>query len=172
MQLFALDQGFPLPIVNALRDYQSDAELVRLGDIDSRLTSDTEDWEVLLALHHHRRSWDGLITTNDKILNQARELWVLEQTKLTLVAAMGMGHNPVKASGRPFAYLSRICELTRPDRGQIWQLKAGNIMPKLPLEALERVADHQNIAPERLIAESRLSDEDFARDPLAAPELE
>jgi hypothetical protein len=146
--------------------------LVRLGDIDSRLTSNTEDSEVLLVLHHHQRAWDGLITTNDKMVNQARELWVLEQAKLTLVAAVGVGHNPVKASGLLFAYRSRISELTRPNRGQIWQLKAGNIMPRPPREVLARVAEHQNVAPDQLIAESRLSDEEFARDPLEAPELD
>ena len=71
-RLFALDQGFPLPIVSVLRDYQADAELVSFGEIDSRLP-DLEDWEVLMALHHHTRPWDGLITTDDSMLNQAPE---------------------------------------------------------------------------------------------------
>ncbi len=170
-RLFALDQGFPLPIVNVLRGYQADAHLVSLGEIDSRLP-DLDDWEVLLALHHHSRAWDGLITTDSSMLNQAPELVVLSRTRLTLVVAMGTGHNPVKASGLLFAYLSRICELTRPDQGQIWQLKAGNIMPMEAESGLARVADHQNVNVEDLVANARLDDEVFARDPLAPATLE
>jgi hypothetical protein len=37
---------------------------------------------------------------------------------------------------------------------------------------LERVADHQNVNADDLIAESRLGGEVFARDPLAPPTLE
>ncbi len=141
------------------------------AEIDSRLP-DLDDWEVLLALHHHPRAWDGLITTDNSMLNQAPELSVLDQTNLTLVVAVGTGHNPVKASGLLFAYLSRICELTRSDRGQIWQLKGGNIMPTEPEEALTRVADHQNVDPAQLIAQSRLDAAAFAQDPLEPPTLE
>jgi hypothetical protein len=170
-RLFALDQGFPLPIVNVLRDYQTDAELVSLSEIDSRLP-DLDDWEILLALHHHARDWDGLITTDTSMLNQALELSALAQTELTLVVALGAGHDPVKASGLLFAYLSRICARTRPNEGQIWRLKAGNIEPSDPMTALGRVADHQNVDPDSLIAESRIDDEILARDPLAQPTLE
>jgi hypothetical protein len=170
-RLFALDQGFPLPIVNVLRGYQADAELVSLSEIDSRLP-DLDDWEVLLALRHHARAWDGLITTDSSMLNQALELGMLAQTGLTLVVALGAGHDPVKASGLLFAYLSRVCARTRPREAQIWRLKAGNIEPSDPMAALERVAEHQNVNADDLIAASRLDDEVFARDPLAPPTLE
>lgn len=171
-RLFALDQGFPLPIVDVLKSFQAEAELVSFAEIDSRLP-ELEDWEVLLALHHHARPWDGLITTDRSMLNQAPELGVLDQTKLTLVVALGgAGHDPVKASGLLFAYLARICRLTRRDEGQIWQLKAGNIAPTHPHVALERVAEHQNVAIGDLIEQSRLDDDAFTRDPLAAPRLD
>jgi alkanesulfonate monooxygenase SsuD/methylene tetrahydromethanopterin reductase-like flavin-dependent oxidoreductase (luciferase family) len=110
-RLFALDQNFPAPIVSVLTEYQEDAELVRVSSIDSRL-ADLDDWEILLALHNHDRQWDGLITNDTSMLNQPRELSVLVQTKLTLVDIQRAGHNPVKASGMLFAYLSRICQLT------------------------------------------------------------
>ena len=93
--LFALDQGFPLPIVKVLGEYQADAELVSFSEIDSRL-QDLEDWEILLALHHHARTWDGLITTDSSMLNQAPELSTVAQTKQTLVVALGTGHDPVR----------------------------------------------------------------------------
>jgi len=56
--LFALDQNFPQPIVNALARYQQHAELVPVWEIDPRL-SNLDDWELLLALHHHERPWGG-----------------------------------------------------------------------------------------------------------------
>ena len=53
-RLFALDQNFPQPIVSALSEFMAEAEFVALADIDARL-ADLDDWEVLLALHHHER---------------------------------------------------------------------------------------------------------------------
>ena len=73
-RLFALDQNFPQPIVEALREYMTEAELVAVGDIDARLAADVDDWEILLALHHHERDWDGLITTDSGMLTLPREL--------------------------------------------------------------------------------------------------
>ena len=98
-RLFALDHNFPDPIVAVLAKFQKDAELVRIDQIDPRMP-DLEDWELLLALHHHASSWDGLITTDSSMLHQGRELATLMHTRLTLVVAMETGHNPVKASGK------------------------------------------------------------------------
>lgn len=61
-RLFALDQGFPQPLVDAAAPYFVDVELVPIRRIDTRL-GELDDWEVLLALHHHERAFDGLITT-------------------------------------------------------------------------------------------------------------
>jgi hypothetical protein len=97
-RLFALDHNFPQPIVAVLSEFQTAAELVRVDAIDARM-ADLDDWELLLALHHHAEPWDGLITTDSSILNQGPELATLIQTKLTLVVAMEAGHNPVKVLG-------------------------------------------------------------------------
>src|SRR5215208_4568353 len=116
-RLFALDRNFPQPIVSVLSDFQADATLVSLDAIDPRLST-LDDWELLLALHHHVEPWDGLITTDSSMLSQGPELAALIQTKLTLVVAMESGHNPVKASGLLFAYLASISQRTnsRPRR--------------------------------------------------------
>lgn len=114
-RLFALDKNFPQPIVSVLSDFQADATLVPLDRIDPRMST-LDDWELLLALHHHADPWDGLITTDTSMLAQGPELAALIQTKLTLVVAVAAGHNPVKASGLLFAYLAGICQRTTPDR--------------------------------------------------------
>src|SRR5438270_13287405 len=98
-RLFALDQNFPQPIVDSLREWlQDDAELVPIANIHPGMAT-LEDWEVLLALHTDGRSWDGLITTDANMLRLPRELTVLCQTKLTLVVAVAAGHDPIKATG-------------------------------------------------------------------------
>jgi hypothetical protein len=112
---FALDQNFPEPIVDGLVDWLApDAELMPIRRIDERLAT-LDDWEVLQALHTDYRAWDGLITTDAKMLSLPRELAVLCQTKLTLVAAEAVGHDPIKATGLVLAHITRICEQTRVD---------------------------------------------------------
>ncbi len=138
-----------------------------LQEIDARLTRDLDDWQVLLGLHHHREPWDGLITTDDGMLNLPRELAVLMQTKLTLVVAQGSGHDPVKATGLVLAHLPWICQRTRPDQAQIWRLSTRPAPHLDPWHALTRVADHRNEAAADLYAANRLSEVGLARDPLA-----
>lgn len=165
-RLFALDHNFPQPIVAVLAEFQADAELVRVDAIDDRMP-DLEDWELLLALHHHGDPWDGLITTDSSMLVQGTELAALIQTKLTLVVAMEAGHNPVKASGLLFAYLAGICQRTEPGTAQVWRLNAANRPPDKPWEFVKRYAEHNNRSTDDVWAEFKLSPEDFARDPLA-----
>lgn len=124
-RLFALDHNFPQPIAEVLGEFQMDAELVRIVDVHPGL-AELDDWQLLLALRHHPRPWDGLITTDSSILNQPLELSVLIQTRLTLVVALEAGHNPVKATGLLFAYLSSVCQRTDPSRPQVWKLSAAN----------------------------------------------
>jgi hypothetical protein len=167
-RLFALDHNFPDPIVAVLSDYQADANLVRVDEIDGRMP-DLDDWELLLALHHHTEPWDGLITTDSSILNQGPELATLIQTKLTLVVALESGHNPVKASGLLFAYLGGICNRTRTDEPQVWTLNAISRPHREPWEFLKRFAEHNNRATNDVWAEFKLSEAELARDPLAGP---
>jgi len=97
-RLFVLDHNFPQPIVEVLSEYMMEAELVALDAIDPRMT-ELDDGQVLLALHHDDRPWDGLITTDSSMVQLPRELAVLMQTKLTLVIADEAGHDPLKATG-------------------------------------------------------------------------
>ena len=164
-RLFALDQNFPEPIVAALNDYIVEAELVPIRDIDPQL-AEIDDWEVLLALHHHDRDWDGLITTDRGMLTQARELAVLRQTNLTLVVAHEAGHDPIKATGLLFTHLGWICRETTPAAPQIWHLVARNRPGVDPWEFIEKIAAHTNQTPEAVWQEGQLSAADLAQDPL------
>jgi len=165
-RLFALDQNFPQPIVKVLQDFQADADLVAVSAIDRRM-AELDDWQLLLALHHHERSWDGLITTDSSILFQPLELAVLIQTRLTLVVMLEAGHNPVKATGLLFAHLAGIGKRTRPDEPQLWRLQARTQAHIAPWEQLKIVAEHQSADAGGLFSAHRLDDEQLATDPLA-----
>ncbi len=164
-KLFALDHNFPAPIVSVLADLQGAAELVRIDEIDPRLAR-LDDWELLLALRHHERPWDGLITTDSSMLRQPLELATLIQTKLTLVVAIDSGHNPVKASGLLFAHLENVCKRTTPEQAQVWQLNARSKPADDPWDILRRHAEHAKRSANELWNESKLSAEALNWDPL------
>ena len=164
-RLFALDHNFPQPIVEVLQEYQADASFVRVDQIDERLPR-FEDWELLLALHHHELPWEGLITTDDSMLNLPRELAVIMQTQLTLVVAAGAGHDPVKATGLMFAQIGGICARTSRDKPQIWHLKTTSRDAKDPWGYFQRAAEHRSVSSTELKQSVWLTDEELASDPL------
>jgi hypothetical protein len=103
-RLFALDQNFPEPIVASLNEYIVEAELVPVRRIDQQL-AEIEDWQVLLALHHHERAWDGLITTDSGMLKA-----VLEGAWKAAMADGGEDGSPtgtLDALCSPFGYQQR-----------------------------------------------------------------
>jgi len=163
---FALDQNFPTPIIDALRSFIVEAEVVSVRDIDSRL-SRLDDWQLLLALHHHSDRWEGLITTDSSMVLLPRELAVLVQTKLTLVIAEESGHDPLRATGLVLAHLPAIAKRTRPDVAQIWRLRALTPPHRDPWDELARVGRHTNTSARALFAQNKLTDEELAKDPLA-----
>lgn len=164
-RLFALDHGFPQPIVEVLADFTPDVELVPISEIDERMP-DLDDWEVLLALHHHVRPWDGLVTTDSGMVRTPESLAVLIQTKLTLVVAIEAGHDMLKATGLLFAYLPGILGRTDPGVAQLWKLQAANRRHVEPWEELRRVAEHGNQEVDGVWAEARLPKASLERDPL------
>lgn len=164
-RLFALDQNFPQPIVDALAEYIVEAELVPLAGVDERLAT-LEDWEVLLALHHHEWAWDGLITTDANMLALPRELAVLMQTKLTLVVSKESGHDPIKATGLLLAYLPGICQQTQPEKPQVWTLRAVQRAADEPWEKMEQLARRHATTAAKLYATNKLTSEELGSDPL------
>jgi len=164
-RLFALDQNFPLPIVAALNEYIVEAELVPIRDIHAQM-AEIDDWQVLLALHHHGQAWDGLITTDSGMLTQARELAVLRQTNLTLVVAHEAGHDPIKATGLLFTHLSWICRETNPAAPQVWNLMARNRPGIDPWQFIEKIAAHTGQTSEAIWHEGELTPAELAQDPL------
>lgn len=163
-RLFALDQNFPQPILDALTDFL-EADLVPIARIDNRLATVENDWRILLALHNHVRPWDGLITTED-MTSLPREMAVLCQTKLTLVIAVSQGHDPVTATGLVLAHLKNICNRTQPDRAQVWKLRTNTKPADNPWDAIAALAKRRGVAAADLYAEYKLTDAELGGSPL------
>jgi hypothetical protein len=165
-RLFALDQNFPQPIVAVLDDYMTEAELVPIEQIDPRMST-LDDWEILLALHHHDRAWAGLVTTDSDMLALPREMAVLCQTKLTLVVTEEAGHDPLKATGLVLSHLPGICQRTDPERAQLWVLRTTQRPAQDPWERLGRIAERRSTSAAGLYDDFKLTVAELGRDPLS-----
>lgn len=164
MVRFALDEDFPETIIEALGIGIPGADLVPIRKIHPRLRQ-MDDWELLLSLYH-LQGWDGMISTDSRMLKLPRELAIVHQTGLTLVTVEQAGHDPVRAVGLLLVPLPVICRKTVPSKGQIWKLSAQNKNHDDPWEELKKIAQHRNISVKDLFQESRLSKEDLGRNPL------
>ena len=147
---FALDQNFPTPIIDALRAYIVEAELVPVHTIHSRLAV-LDDWQLLVALSQQTPPYAGLVTTDNSMLLQERELSVLLQAKLTLVVADAAGDDPLKATGLLLAHLPWIAKQKHRHRAQVWVLRTTSRPAEDPWERLQRIGAQQGIADPRAI---------------------
>ena len=149
---FALDQNFPTPIVRALESYIVEAELTPLADLHPRLPV-LEDWELLVALSQYAPSFAGLVTTDNSMLRQERELSVLLQTKLTLVVADAAGDDPLKATGLLLTHLPWIARQRHGEQAQVWELRTANKPPLAPWDLLRKIASQQGSGDPRVLYE-------------------
>ena len=160
MRRFALDQNFPLPLIVAVRPFAPEAELVSIRDVDPRM-AELADWRVVVALHQDPVAWDGLVTTDEKMLSDAKLLAALLQTRLSLVITAGSGHDPLKAAGLLLTHLPSICRRTDPTTAQMWNLTSAERRPEDPWAAMTRLAQRRRVQADRLYAEHRLTDQEL-----------
>lgn len=165
--LFALDHNYPAPIIEEAKPFLSGVELVYIGEIDSRLT-EFEDWELLLALHHHSRAWDGMISNDTSMLDQERELAVLGYTHLSLVAPVAAGHDPIRSTGLALTHIENIAARTTPRAPQVWRLGGRTGGGHHPDQFLGKLAKRAGLDPIDLRKEAMPSSAVLQRNPLGA----
>jgi hypothetical protein len=165
--LFALDHNYPAPIIERAKPFLSGVELVFIEEIDSRLP-EFDDWELLLALHHHPREWDGIISNDTSMLDQERELTVLGYTHLTLVAPVAAGHDPIRSTGLVMAHIEDIAARTTPRKPQVWRLTGRTGGGHHPDQFLEKLAKKAALDPIDLRKEATPSKAVLQRNPLAS----
>jgi hypothetical protein len=107
---FVLDQNFPIQVTGL--PWPHGINLTRLYTLDPSLVADTEDWEVLLALSR-RGDVDGFVTNDDKMLSLAREMIFLMRSRLKLVVTVGVGHDPLRATGLLMVSLPQIVQMAK-----------------------------------------------------------
>jgi hypothetical protein len=147
---FLLDHNFPLPIVGAFRPFLKTARLATIGEIDPSLANLDDD--VLIRRVGEMGDWDGLITNDKRMLSIPEAIVALCQTRLTLVVASGIGHDPVTASGLVLASIDNIAKRTRRDVAQLWLLNANAKEHTDPWSKLRDVARHLKMTDVELIA--------------------
>jgi hypothetical protein len=161
---FALDEDFPETIIEALGLGIPEAELVPIRLIHPKLRQ-MDDWKLLLSLRH-LAAWDGLLTTDVGMLRLPREVSVIHQTRLTVVAVEEAGHDPIRGAGLLLVHLPMICRKTVHTAGQIWRLSAASKNHDDPWEELLKIAKHLNMSPQDLYQAARLSPQELEINPL------
>ena len=73
----------------------------------------------------------------------------MTRTRLTLVVTVGVGHNPVRATGLLMTYLPEVARRTRnqsPRRPTIYRLSAAQLgqFQVSPSQRLDKLAERQN----------------------------
>ncbi len=74
----------------------TDIDLTSVRKIDPAL-SDLSDRNLFIALK--QLGFDGLVTNNYKMLNVPEEIAAIVSTKATVIAVVGLGHDPIRAVG-------------------------------------------------------------------------
>jgi hypothetical protein len=161
-RLFALDQNFPEPIVDALSPYIEGAELVPVRRIRPEL-GQVDDWELLRELHAVERPWDGLITNDDTMLALAKEMTVLSQTGLTLVAIKGQGHNPIRSTGLLLCHLEHICHQMTPGEAKVWVLAVQQKKPETAVDRLTSIAEKHATTVAELVKKNWLRSDELRK---------
>ena len=149
--MFLLDQDFPDPSIPDLPDI----ELRPLRQVHPDLIRDHEDWEMLREIKT-RGGADGLITLDAGMLNQAKEMVVLRQTRLTLVVFRDTGNDPLVAAGLLMIHAPEIARRLDRRKPQLWVLRKTPSAPQNPWRKIEELAARESITPEALERRERI----------------
>lgn len=105
-----LDEGFPSPPGFDISVVDDSVEVIALRNLDSGLAGTrTPDW--YLYLRAAQEGFDALVTHDRGQLTQAEELWVISNTKLSLVTWRKPIPDPIREWGQLLAYLPEIRRL-------------------------------------------------------------
>lgn len=155
----ALDQNFPTPLINAVREYlPDDMTLTHLSMIDSRLST-LSDRSLFIALS--QLGYDGLVTNNYKMLDVPEEVAAIVATKAVVVAVAKLGHDPLRAVGALLVELPGLTQRLKAGVSNVFWLHYARRQPVDAWEYLSSAADRLGRSPDALWAEVRLTDEEL-----------
>jgi hypothetical protein len=148
---FILDQNFPLYTTGIA--WPSPIRVAPLSRHDAALTAGFEDWQVIRRLGANL-DVDGFITCDTDILNLPTEMVALNDTRLPLVVADGVGHNPVRATGLVMVHLHEVSK--RFDGSpQVYVLRPSPLTTQRPGAYINKIAARHKIVPNEMISRER-----------------
>lgn len=155
MPTFAVDHDFPESVLTIVEPYLPfDVKMLRY--VSPALIQDKDDWEVLLAIS--QRHYDGLITLDYAMLNLPREIAIIHQTKLTLVAIEAAGDNPLVAIGQLLVQAKSIARAFDPNQPQVFRIpKSRATRPMSTWDVFGEMASKQGVSAQQLFNENRLT---------------
>ncbi len=157
----ALDQNFPTPLINAVRNYlPNDLVIDSLHKINPAHV-ELSDRQLFIALH--QLGWNGLITNNYKMLKIPTELAAIVKTKALVVAIEGLGHDPLRAVGALLLELPGLAQRVRPSRSNVFRLSYRRRRPEDAWSYFRTAAERTNRAPDDLWRQVGVTDEELAR---------
>jgi hypothetical protein len=158
--VLALDQAFPIPVMNAVGRFLPEVELVPLRRIDNRLIG-LGDRDLVLALH--QLGWTGLITTNARLLRSPAAVAALVATELALVVIDGVDDDPLRATGALLLALPGVLAALAPGEPKVVSIRSGAPTRSRAPELLARLAARQRRDVAEVLAEHGLTDEELTR---------
>lgn len=154
-----LDHNFPEPILECLRDFIPDVNLVPLRQIDSRLP-DLDDRDLVIALH--QLGFAGLVTNNYKMLRNPRELAAFIATGLCVFAIEGVGHDPIRATGALLLDLPSAVNAMRSGGQGVFWFRPRRPQPQDPRELFQRMAERRHEDPAELYDQVKVTQVELA----------
>jgi hypothetical protein len=162
---FGVDHNFPEPLLDAIRGYLPfGVEMIK--KISPLLIENVDDWQVLLALA--QKQYHGFISLDFEAIALPKEMAVVHQTNLTVVAIEAAGDNPLRAVGQLLIHATHIEKNYRADEPQVFRISPPRLkQPVTAWNCLGEIAGRQTKAVEQLFREQRLTSEELQRDILA-----
>jgi hypothetical protein len=148
---FVLDQNFPVAPLGMR--WPASLRLSRLRDVDPTLVGGHEDWEILYTLNR-RGDVDGFVTNDADMLDPAREMVVLHDSRLVLIVTDGVGHDPIRATGLLMVHLPTIVRRIT-GRPEVFVLRPGPLQPLTPGQQIDKLARRARVQANQLISRER-----------------
>jgi hypothetical protein len=131
--------------------------LTPLRQLHPDLVQEHEDWEVLQKLKA-RGGVDGFITLDANMLQLAKEMVVLHQTRLTLIVIEDTDNDPIAAWAVLLIHATQLAKQLSRRRPQLWRLRRPtHPRPTNPYDELTRLAERAGASESALMAQHRLS---------------
>ncbi|HEY5879521.1 MAG TPA: hypothetical protein VIU11_11450 [Nakamurella sp.] len=155
----ALDQNFPIPLINAVRDsLPPTLQLSHLKAIDRRMP-ELDDRLLIIALH--QTGWDGLITNNYKMLDVPAEVAAIVKTKLTSHRGRKPGARSVEGRWRVAARAPQHPQANPTKHANVLRLAYRQRPPTDTWERFKAAAARRHRDPDELWREIGFTDQEL-----------